>query len=237
MARFLRPRIIGLTHHVIQRGNNKSDIFRATNDYEVFLASIAEACTLHDVTVNAYALMTNHVHLMMTPQSEDGVSRVMQSIGRRYVFYFNRAYDRTGGLFEGRYRATVIDNETYWYTCARYVELNPVRAGLLARPEDYRWSSCRSHALGTSNRLLTHHDLYLRLGDTPRVRQEAWRTILGEALPSDQLEALRCTLHRGTGVRPPRRGVQGSDPGDESTLGSDPSDGATQGVESLRSGV
>jgi len=205
MARLLRPRIIGLTHHVIQRGNNKSEIFRASNDYELFLAAVAEACTLHDVTINAYALMTNHVHLMMTPQTADGISRAMQSIGRRYVYYFNHVYDRTGGLFEGRYRATVIDNETYWFTCARYVELNPIRAGLAVRPEEYRWSSCRSHALGIANRLLTHHDLYVRLGDSPRARQEAWRAILGEAVPDDQLEVLRSTLQRGTGVRPQRR--------------------------------
>ena len=110
MARLLRPRIIGLTHHVIQRGNNRSDIFRETIDYELFLATVAEACTLHEVTVNAYVLMTNHVHLMMTPQAADGISRAMQSIGRRYVYYFNRAYERSGGLFEGRYRATVIDD-------------------------------------------------------------------------------------------------------------------------------
>jgi putative transposase len=201
-ARLLRPRIIGLTHHVIQRGNNKSEIFRATNDYELFMAAVAEACALYDVTLNAYVLMTNHVHLMMTPQTADGISCAMQSIGRRYVYYFNHVYERTGGLFEGRYRATVIDNESYWFTCARYVELNPVRAGLAVRPEEYRWSSCRSHALGFTNRFLTHHDLYLRLGDSPKVRQEAWRAILSEAMPDDQLEFLRCALHRGTGVRP-----------------------------------
>jgi len=212
MARLLRPRIIGLTHHVVQRGNNKSEIFRATNDYELFLAAVIEACVLHGVTVNAYALMTNHVHLMMTPQTADGISLAMQSIGRRYVYYFNHVHERTGGLFEGRFRATVIDNESYWFTCARYVELNPVRAGLAVRPEDYRWSSCRSHTLGITNRLLTHHDLYLRLGDSPRARQEAWRAILNEVLPDDQLEVLRCTLQRGTGVRPHRRAVPGSDP-------------------------
>jgi putative transposase len=202
MARLLRPRIVGLTQHVIQRGNNKSDIFRAKDDYELFLAAAAEACSLHDVTVNAYVLMTNHVHLMMTPQAVDGISKAMQTIGRRYVYYFNHVYDRTGGLFEGRYRATVIDDETYWFTCARYVELNPVRAGLVARPEDYKWCSYRSHGLGTTDRLLTYHDLYLRLGDSPGARQHAWREIHREAMPDDQLDALRCALHRGTGVRP-----------------------------------
>jgi len=214
MARLLRPRIVGLTQHVIQRGNNKSDIFRTTDDYELFLAAVAEACSLHDLTVNAYVLMTNHVHLMMTPETSEGISRAMQTIGRRYVYYFNHVYGRTGGLFEGRYRATVIDNETYWYTCARYVELNPVRAGLATRPEDYRWSSYRSHALGTTDRLLTYHDLYSRLGASRGARQHAWRAIHREVMPDDQLEALRCSLHRGTGVRPQQRLVAGSDPGD-----------------------
>jgi putative transposase len=227
MARLLRPRIIGLTQHVIQRGNNKSDIFRAADDYELFLAALIEACQLHAVTVNAYVLMTNHVHLMMTPQVADGVSRAMQAVGRRYVYYFNHVYARTGGLFEGRYRSTVIDNERYWFTCARYVELNPVRAGLVASPQDYRWSSYRAHALGVGDRVLSPHALYYALGNSPRERQEAWRALCGEALPGDQLDDIRRVLHRGTGVRPPRRSGMGSDPGD----------GSTQGVESLRSGV
>ena len=217
MARLLRPRIIGLTQHVIQRGNNKSDIFRASDDYELFLAAVAEACQLHDVTVNAYVLMTNHVHLMMTPNAADGISRAMQSIGRRYVYYFNHVYARTGGLFEGRYRSTVIDSERYWFTCARYVELNPVRAKLAARPDDYRWSSHRAHVLGIDDRVLSFHPLYSGLGTSPRVCRDAWRALCGEALPDDELDELRQALHRGTGVRPRRRCVPGSDPGDEST--------------------
>jgi len=227
MARLLRPRIIGLTQHVIQRGNNKSDIFRATDDYELFLAAVAEACQLHDVTVNAYALMTNHVHLMMTPNAPEGVSRAMQAIGRRYVYYFNHVYARTGGLFEGRYRSTVIDNERYWFTCARYVELNPVRAKLVARPDDYRWSSYRAHALGIDDRVVSFHPLYSALGTSPRVRRDAWRALCGEALSDDELDDLRRALHRGTGVRPQRYCVAGSDPGD----------GSTHQIESPRSGV
>src|SRR5262245_12519124 len=131
MARSLRYQITGLTHHVIQRGNDKCDIFRAGDDYERFLTILVDACTLHNVTVNSYTLMTNHVHLMMTPHIDRALSPAMQAIGRSYVHYFNRVHERTGGLFEGRYRSTVIDTETYWFTCARYVELNPVRAGLV----------------------------------------------------------------------------------------------------------
>jgi len=111
----------------MQRGNNKSDIFRAKHDYELFLATLAEACDTHKMSVNGYVLMTNHVHLVLTPQTDDALPLTMQAIGRRYVYYFNKEYGRTGGLFEGRYRSLIINTELYWFRCMRYVELNPVR--------------------------------------------------------------------------------------------------------------
>jgi REP-associated tyrosine transposase len=200
MARLLRPRIIELTQHVIQRGNNRSDIFRSPQDYDLFLACIAEACCLHQLTVNAYVLMTNHVHLMLTPHAPDAISLAMQTIGRRYVYCFNHRYERTGGLFEGRYRS-IIDSERYWLRCMRYVELNPVRAGLVQHPHHYRWSSHRAHALGITDQLLVLHPLYLALGDSPVGRQLAWRELCREALASDELAELRRALHRGSGVR------------------------------------
>ena len=202
VARHLRPRVIGQTQHVIQRGNNKSDIFRSAEDYDLFLEALSEASSRHDMNVNGYVLMTNHVHLMVTPGAADAVSLAMQAIGRRYVYYFNRKYGRTGGLFEGRYRSMIVYTEMYWYRCMRYVELNPVRAGLVAEPDEYRWSSYKAHALGMADSIIVQHPLYLCLGATPAARQEAWREICHEALPEDQLTELRRAVQRGTRVRP-----------------------------------
>lgn len=214
VARHLRPRVIGQTQHVVQRGNNKSDIFRSAEDYDLFLEALSEASGRHALKVNAYVLMTNHVHLMVTPDAADAVSLAMQAIGRRYVYYFNRKYGRTGGLFEGRFRSMIVNTEMYWYRCMRYVELNPVRAQLVAKPDEYRWSSYAAHALGRPDRILVQHPLYLCLGATPAARQEAWREICREALPEDQLTELRCAVQRGTRVRPRRQVVVGSDPTD-----------------------
>jgi len=147
-------------------------------------------------------LMTNHVHLMLTPQEPDAISLAMQTIGRRYVSYFNQCHNRTGGLFEGRYRSTVIDSERYWFRCLRYVELNPVRAGLVERADHYRWSSYRCHAWGTDDPLLAQHPLYLALGASPGQRQLAWREICRDALPADELVELRRAFRRGTGIKP-----------------------------------
>ena len=171
--RFLIP---GLTQHVIQRGNNRCAIFREASDYEVFLLALREACAKHAVDIHAYALMTNHLHLMVTPQSATALPFAMQSIGRRYVQFFNRRYDRTGGLWEGRYRTSAIDDDRYWLHCMRYIELNPVRAGLATTPEAYQWSSYRTHALGAADVILVPHALYLGLGATAAERQSAWRT-------------------------------------------------------------
>jgi putative transposase len=126
MARSKRLQIVGLTQHVIQRGNNRSEIFKCTGDYVVFLTMLHFACIHHQLHVHAYVLMTNHIHLLATPQIANAVSLTMQAVGRQYVPYFNRRYSRTGSLFEGRFRSTVVETESYWFNCMRYVELNPV---------------------------------------------------------------------------------------------------------------
>jgi putative transposase len=135
MPRRHRVFIEGTSHHVIQRGNNRIDIFRSPSDYKVFLSFVRKASLRYRIDVHAYVLMTNHVHLMVTPATATALPRAMQAVGRRYVPYFNERYKRTGSLFEGRYRSLVIDEESYWVTCMRYVELNPVRAGLVDRPK------------------------------------------------------------------------------------------------------
>jgi putative transposase len=197
MARTHRPKNAGLTQHVIQRGNNRSEIFRCAGDYEVFLATLREACGRHQLDVHAYALMTNHFHLLVTPRCDTAVSMTMQAVGRRYVYHFNRRYSRTGGLFEGRYRSMLIETESYWFNCMRYVELNPVRANLASRPDAYPWSSYLSSALGMPDRLIVPHSLYASLGDSPAARQRTWREICGQALSERQLAEIRHAVHYG----------------------------------------
>lgn len=138
----------GLTLHVTTRGNNKTATFRSESDYETFLWCLRFVAMKYKVLIHAYVLMSNHFHLMATPATATGLPRAMQSLGRRYVRYFNDRYDRTGTLWEGRFRSALILNERYWLTCLRYVEMNPVRAGIVGAPESYRWSSYRAHAFG-----------------------------------------------------------------------------------------
>ncbi len=140
MARLPRFVIPGQPQHVIQRGNNRQAIFRAEADYQFFLEKLSEAADKHQCDIHAYILMTNHVHLLVTPQTENGIGKMMQMLGRYYVHYFNNRYKRTGTLWEGRYKATLIDSEQYLLTCMRYIELNPVRAQNMAEhPADYPW--------------------------------------------------------------------------------------------------
>jgi putative transposase len=197
MPRRHRVFIEGTSHHVIQRGNNRIDIFRSPSDYKVFLSFVREAALRYRIDVHAYVLMTNHVHLMVTPATATALPRAMQAFGRRYVPYFNERYKRSGSLFEGRYRSLVIDEDSYWVTCMRYVELNPVRAGLVDRPETYRWSSYRSHATGTPDAVLTDHYMYTRLGDTAGERCRSWRAICAQCISEAELTEIRGAIHRG----------------------------------------
>lgn len=143
MARLPRFNVVGQPQHVIVRGNNREPIFYTEPDYHFYLEKLRQACQKHDCALHAYVLMTNHVHLLITPNSENGISKAMQMLGRYYVPYFNQAYQRTGTLWEGRYKATLIDSELYALSCYRYIELNPVRAGMVQHPSEYPWSSYR----------------------------------------------------------------------------------------------
>ena len=198
MARQPRFFVPGLTQHVIQRGNNRGAMFREAVDYEMFLLSIAEASLKYDIDVHAYVLMTTHVHLMITPGSATAIPKAMQCIGRRYVLYFNRMYGRTGCLWEGRYKAWMLDDERYWLTCLRYIEQNPVRAGMVSSPDQYRWSSYHAHAGDGRPSFLTPHPLYLGLGATSRERQAAWRTICGGTMSDQELSETRQRIRGAT---------------------------------------
>lgn len=192
MARLPRFVIPGQPQHVIQRGNNRQAIFNADEDYRFYLDKLAEAAKKHQCDIHAYVLMTNHVHLLVTPHTEDGLGKMMQMLGRYYVQYFNHTYKRSGTLWEGRYKATLIDSEAYLLTCMRYIELNPVRAHNMAdHPAEYPWSSYACNALGKADVLVTPQLEYRRLGKKTADRQSAYRKLFRSRIPEMTLEALR----------------------------------------------
>lgn len=197
MARLPRVVLPGQPLHVIQRGNNRSTIFFAEGDYRFYLECVQDACVRWECGVHAYVLMTNYVHLLLTPQYEDGVSRMMQSVGRRYVQYVNDQYRRTGTLWEGRFKSALIDTERYLLRCYRYIELNPVRAGMVVHPSDYEWSSYRHHGEGCEDRLIQDHPLYLSLGKSREDRAQAYREFFGQALEDETLEKIREATNTG----------------------------------------
>ncbi len=177
MARLPRLVIPGQPQHVIVRGNNRSEIFCVEADYRFYLEKLKLACEKHGCQVHAYILMTNHVHLLITPLEASSLSKTLQTLGRYYVQYFNYRYRRTGTLWEGRYKAALIDSDAYLLTCMRYIELNPVRAGMVADPSEYPWSSYPFNALGQPNDLVTPYIEYLQLGKTDEARQAAYREL------------------------------------------------------------
>ncbi|MEZ0122918.1 MAG: transposase [Candidatus Reddybacter sp.] len=153
MARLTRYFIEGQPQHIIQRGNNREPIFAVERDYFFYLECLQEAAERQGLVIHSYVLMTNHVHLLVTPQTSQSIGKTLQSVGRRYVQYFNHSYRRTGTLWEGRYKATLIDSECYLLTCMRYIELNPLRANMVVHPNEYPWSSYRVNAEGEESLL------------------------------------------------------------------------------------
>ena len=190
MARLPRLVVPGQPHHIIQRGNDRRLIFGDDSDYEAFLGWLREASRRFRVAIHAYVLMPNHLHLLATPVDDVGLGRMMQWVGRHYVPYFNHKNDRVGTLWQGRYKTTVIDSEQYFLICSRYIELNPVRAGLLSDPQQYRWSSYAHHVGAHPDPLITDHALYWALGNTPFAREAAYRDLAQQALTSEQMTAL-----------------------------------------------
>jgi len=200
MARLPRFSVAEQPQHVIQRGNNRSPIFLRPADYRVFRTCLADAVTRFACEVHAYVFMTNHVHLLITPRVPGGIGRAMQSVGRRYVRYFNDQHGRTGTLWEGRYRATVIDTNRYLFTCSRYIEENPVRAGMVTAPAYYAFSSYAANALGRSDSLVTPHSEYLNLGPTPLARQTAYSGLFRSELAPSECDAIRYATAHGWAI-------------------------------------
>lgn len=197
MARLPRYVLPGQPQHVILRGNNRSIIFVAEEDYHFFIECLQKAAEQHGCAIYAYVLMTNHVHLLMTPEREDSIGKAMQSLGRRYVQYFNYTQKRTGTLWEGRYKATLIDSERYLLTCYRYIELNPVRANMVGHPREYLWSSYLFHAEGKIDKLITDHSLYVALGKENNERQAAYRALFKSHVSEEMLVAIRDATNKG----------------------------------------
>ena len=191
MARQPRIDLPGIPQHVVQRGNDRQACFASEADYLRYLQELREASSKHDCAVHAYVLMTNHVHLLATPTATGAISRMMQAVGRRYVGSFNARYRRTGTLWEGRFKAALVDTDRYLLTCYRYIELNPVRAHMTNDPADYPWSSYHHNAMGQSTPLITPHQQYMLLATTPAARQAVYRALVHEHVEEKHLDDLR----------------------------------------------
>ena len=191
MARLPRFVLPGYPQHVIQRGNNRQQILFEEEDYWFIWEKLGLAAEQFQCEIHAYVLMPNHFHLLLTPHLENGIGRLMQSVGRYYVQYFNARYERTGTLWEGRYRATLVDPRTALLPVCHYVEANPVRAGLVAQPADYAWSSYGANAAGNDDPLVTPHREYERLGRSLKARRTAYAEAAEAPLADDRLKEIR----------------------------------------------
>ena len=187
----------GFPIHVIQRGNNRQAIFTSDADLAAYAHWLVEGAERFDVAVHGWMFMTNHVHLLATPSDHTSLSRLMQFLGRLYVRYFNYTYTRSGTLFEGRFKSCIVQENRYLLTCLRYLELNPVRAGLVKDPGDYRWSCYRSHAYGVRARLWSPHCLYLNLAKKEKQREHKWRALINETLDIEVLSKVRHCANTG----------------------------------------
>jgi putative transposase len=191
MPRRARLSVPGIPWHIIQRGNNRSACFFADEDYLLYLHHLGELSAKFDCAIHAYVLMTNHVHLLLTPKEEDSAALLMKHLGQRYVQYINRNYRRSGTLWEGRYKSCLTQTEDYVLSCYRYIELNPVRAAMVKHPREYRWSSYRTNAEGKVNPLITPHDMYKRLGKEEAERRQAYRKLFDAHVEQRMIEEIR----------------------------------------------
>jgi putative transposase len=203
MARLPRFTLPGYPHHVIQRGNNRQAIFVSPENHQTLLDLMAESAKRFEVDVHAYVLMNNHFHLLLTPHTETGLPLMMQAVGRRYVRYFNDLQDRSGTLWEGRYRSTVIEAERFLLACMAYIDLNPVRAGLVAQARDYPWSSYGHYTGQRIDKLITPHSLFWELGNTPFAREAAYADMVQAGLNMVQQTALTDSALNGWALGSP----------------------------------
>lgn len=196
MPRRPRVHIDGLPLHIVQRGHNREACFFCEEDYFSYLHWLGEALAENNCSLHAYVLMTNHVHLLLTPKKAESVPKLIISIGRRYVQYINRTYKRTGTLWDSRYKSSLIQAETYLLNCQRYIELNPVRAGMVQDPAHYRWSSYHANAFGQADSRIKQHDAYLSLGRSAEERRHAYRALFRANLDQDAIADIRLAVNQ-----------------------------------------
>lgn len=197
MARLPRLVVPNQPHHIIQRSHDHLAAFRDEADFQAFLNFLREAARLFRVAVHAYVLMPDQIHVLATPQDETGLARLMQWVGRQYVPYFNTRYSRSGALWQGRYRATVIEAETYFLSCCRFIELKPVHSGIVVSPSEYRWSSFGHHAGLKPDPVITDHPTFWALGNTPFDREAAYRQSLEQGLSEVEMEFIGGATMKG----------------------------------------
>jgi len=200
MPRRARIRVPGVPLHICQRGNDRQPCFFEPAHRELYLGLLTELAPEHYCAVHAYVLMTNHVHLLVTPGSRDAASLLMKHVGQRYTQFVNRTRKRTGTLWEGRFHSNLVDSRTYLLTCHRYIELNPVRAGMVRSPGDYPWSSFRSNAFGEPSLFLVTHPIFDELAPTPECRRETYRELFKRSLTREELRTIRSALTSGTAL-------------------------------------
>ena len=196
MARKPRFNLPGIPQHVVQRGNNREPCFFAEEDYRFYLECLKESSDKFQCDIHAYVLMTNHVHLLVTPHIDNGISQLMQSVGRKYVRHVNYLYRRTGTLWEGRYKASLVDSQRYLFTCMRYIELNPVRAQMVDHPGEYKWSSYPANGYGKANEYIVQHPLYQELDNDTKTRCAAYREMFRHHMDYQSLHHVREALNQ-----------------------------------------
>ena len=198
MPRKPRFYIPTLPAHVIQRGNNRDAVFYDDDDYRKYKKWLHEGSLTYGCQIHAYVLMTNHIHLLMSANTADGIAKTMQHIGRHYVPYINKRYKRTGTLWEGRYKSNLVEAEPYLIACMRYIELNPVRAGMVKKPENYPWSSYVANACGEADPLITPHDVFKRVGRTASERRDSYQELFTHEISPRDLVSIRDCVQTGT---------------------------------------
>lgn len=196
MPRRPRTHLDDVPLHIVQRGHNREPCFFGEEDYQSYLHWLGVALKEADCQLHAYVLMTNHVHLLLTPRKAIAVPRLLISLGRRYVQYINTTYRRTGTLWDSRYKSSLIQAEAYLLECMRYIELNPMRAAMVEDPAHYRWTSYRSNGLGQANPLITPHPLYTALGENAAIRQNTYRALFQAHLDHTAVDDIRLALNQ-----------------------------------------
>lgn len=200
MPRPRRLNLPGIPQHVVQRGNNRQACFFSDADYRLYLDLLAASCNRHECELHAYVLMTNHVHLLVTPRNPHSVSLVIRDLGRDYVRTVNGRYGRSGTMWEGRFKSSLVHEDNYCLACYRYIELNPVRAGMVRHPANYAWSSFRINAMADRGLYITPHTTWLQLGQNNADRTRAYLRLFDTVLSQHKINDIRYGVRKGLPV-------------------------------------